>query len=462
MPEKNEYVNTMREMTTTPVPVSQKIYRFFDVYGVFFAALVVISTPLTGGYAILTGNFKMALIVMVLGLGIGFIPHVIMGGFTQKFGVTNYIAMRRSFGVRGSNIGSIANIAQLIGWNGLCFLIAAHAANGVMVALGLPSSFTFWVLLQAALMGVIVAYGVVGLKYMERVGVVALSILGGLILYALFSGPFEWEALLSPNPDPTMSYVLWFEIVLAYAFSYTAIVGDFVRFADSRKGATLGLWTGAMSAGIIFFLIGALSAAATGDPDPSVFIANNMSPWLAIASVVCLLVGVISTNAICLYSAIISTLNVFPREALWAGKKKFIALIIFLIPMTALAFSQILDLYLYFVFNFIGVTFGTLFAILIFDFLLYSWKGRKVEGWKFDLDAAFKKNPRYWFTGGFNWRGILTFAIGFSLNQYMSFNGLTFGPLGVLIPIMVISGLIYVGLNLAFPPKDLTGDLKGV
>lgn len=458
MAEKKEHVDTTVDMTIYAVPPSQRIYKFFDMYGLWFCALVVISTPLTGAYAIFTGNIWLAIAVLVVALGVGFIPHVIMGSFTQKFGVTDYVALRRSFGIRGSNIGSIANIMQLIGWNALCFLIAAQAANGVVSALGLPSSLIFWVFLQAVIVYLIVMKGIIGIKYMERVGAFALLALGILIMYTLATGPFDWGALLAANPEPTLSYVMWFEIVLAYAFSYTAIVGDFNRFAESRGGkggATLGLWTGAMTAGILFLLIGAFSGLATGEADPSVFIAEHMVPAVAIAGIILLLIGVITTNAICLYSALTSTLNIFPRESMWAGKKKHIALIIFSIPMVALAFTEILDVYLYFVFNFIGITFGTLFAILIADFILYSWRGRKVEGWKFDLDAAFVRNPRYWFARGFNWRGIVTFAIGFGLNQYMSLSGLTFGPLGILIPIMVISGLIYVGFNRAFPPSDL-------
>jgi len=487
------------QLTLKPVPKDQQLYSFWDMWGVWFAAMVVISTPWMGVFGAFIGDWWLAFWMTILAEILSFLPYLIMAPTHQKLGVNNFLFSRRALGIHGSKIFGVFNIVQLIWWNILMFIVGAKGANTAAVILGIPDLYWVWIVIQFTLVVFIVSRGAVGVRWMERIGAPVMLLFAVIVLASMFTSPaFDFATATYVSSDENMlthgmqfmiSPEVYWELIFCYAFGFFMLSGDYNRFAKSGKAAAFGSYIGGVTGCIIFMVMGLAAALGSFIPsavyataeyaslytevgydvfyygDPSSFIAV-VAPSFTVFSVLLLLLGVITTNSICLYSASITFMNFYDYPKVLAGKFKYLLIGILAAPMILLCglgegfLISIMDLEILF----LGGSFGPYCAILVFDTLYYRWRSGKGT-WVLDTDAVFDTKGRYRFTGGFNFRGIIAWLVGnliYALGYALHLSGLGgytstpwFGPLGNIVPVFFISGFIYLLLTHYFPAKSL-------
>ena len=439
-------LDSSRWVLSRPIAPGERVFGRFDMFAIWFACGVIITAPAAGGMAIDAPVLFYTLPLMTIVAAIAFFPHFIMGKVAQKFGLTNFISARRSFGILGTNFGSIYNVMQCVGYLSIQTVMAATTALLVCEKFDVPLSYTSILVIMFAISIVFVTFGPLGIRLAQRIGAISLMIFGGTITYVLVTGGFDWHAVLfTPNPEPAMTYPMVFELFVAYNLTWLPLIGDFSRYA---KNQIVGSWLpiiGLCAAQFWFFVLGALSMGVLGNWDPSGFIAEYGLGQGAI-SMLFMVIGAITTNAVLLYSSITSVLPLRTQKV-ELGRGRWILLGIFVAITFGLCYTPILDLFGIFLVAVSGVLISSFFGVVIADWIYHKYHVDNIDD-LYNIDGPFR------FIRGFNWRALVPMAVSIGIMEYLYFyHYASIPPVGILLPGMAICGAIYLLLNKIWPPK---------
>ena len=279
----------------------------------------------------------------------------------EKKGLPTMVLTRDVIGVKGSYIASLLNTIQLIGWTSILLYASAEAtaeAAKILLKTSTPlSSIMLWVLFLGIIETLYTMMGAERWILYQRIAVSTLLLVLGYETWALasymLSNPITFRTRVS------LSDLLWgFDMVLATAISWAPLVADYSRFAISSLGAALGTWWGYTLTSYVLYSIGALAAITTGAylGDPT---RVALSLGLAPVVLIFITISAVTTNLLNLYSATISTLNVFTR----ASYKLVVAL--YGAISTSLAIFPLFFTYFELFLYYIGIVFVPLIAVLI-------------------------------------------------------------------------------------------------
>lgn len=417
----------------TPVDPRERTWGGVDFFILWAGAGISLAEIWAGGMLRPMG-FIIGLAAILVGHLIGNTALALGGIFGSKHGIPTMVALRPSFGIRGSYLASILNIIQLVGWTAVMIWIGGNAADALLKST-LGSHPRLWMI---GIGLVTLAWSFVGdtfWKWLQRVSVTGLLLLSIAMTVMVFHS-YGWHHLISSSPKTGMPIPLGIDLVIAMPISWLPLVADYSRFSRGTQPAFWGTWWGYFIMSSWMFLVGLAAAIATKSDSPDAMVIQLMatSGWVLPALLI-ILFSTFTTTFLDIYSTAVSAQNLFTslgeKRGIVAGGVLGILIALF---FDATQYENFLLL--------IGSFFCPMFGVALVDFFYHRRTHVAVE----DLD---QRQGQYWYRGGIHLTAVVAWIVGVVLYQISYRWGWS---IGATLPSMVASGLIY----LLFNPKRVS------
>lgn len=361
---------------------------------VFIGVLPVIAFGLT---------FWQAAFALVLGAAVGAVFQGVLSLEGPRFGVPQMVAGRLAFGYRGNALPSGINAAVAgIGWFAVNSVSAAFALDTLTGLNPLPSLF---VVVAAQ-----IAIGFIGHNFVHAFERYAFPVLGVIfVLAAVWT--FRGSDLGAPAAyhGGTGGFLLAFSTAFGYTAGWNSYASDYTRYLP----AATAKWKTAVFPGVGLFasvtfisLIGAASAtiASPKDATPTAAFTGHLPGWLGDLTLLAIIIGAISANALNIYSSSISFTAMGLRLPGWLGRSTLV--VVFGVLGMLFAWSGLDDA---------GASYEAFLLVISYwvapwlgVVLVEQWLSRKAEH---DGLAAKLTDPRYT-----NWAGPISLVVGMAVS----------------------------------------------
>ena len=403
-------------------------------------AAVSLAEIWAGGLLIPLG-FATGFLVILLGHFIGNIPLAFGGVIGSKTGLPTMVAVRPSFGVRGSYFATVLNLVQLVGWTGVMLWIGGQAAQAVwpMPSLG----FRGWVLVAGIATTLWALVGHRYWKWLQRIAVTALIALCCIMTYVVLH-EYGLDRLMEVPSKGGMPFMVGLDLVIAMPISWLPLVCDYSRYGKGTKPVFWGTWVGYFIFSSWMYAIGLAAALATQSPTPESMVLELMVGFgLAVPAMIIVLFSTFTTTFLDIYSTAVSALNIWPRlgekpGSLTCGVLGTVLALMF--PATAYEGFLL----------FIGSVFCPLFGVVLSDFFFL----RRGKYFETGMDPL----KTYWYSAGFNPWAFVAWAAGFGLYHFLQRQT----AWGASIPSLLATGVIYLILMSLFHGRfQISSSKKG-
>ena len=346
------------EFATSPVPAERSIpwWKIAVTNILFSICLPTLIAGLDLGLAAPESHF-------LSGVVIGSLVLTVIGSLTSVLGcrtrLSSYMLARIAFGTHGSTVLNLAFAISLLGWFGMNINLFGDAMARLAAAWGYGGPV--WP--AEVLAGVLMTFTtLVGLRAINLLAVVIVPVLGLVCLLMLHDslhiGSLREILARAPSSGASLGDVV--SAVVGGVIVGAVIMPDTCRFIAKPAGA---LWTSVLTyfvTGVAVTLIGGIAGLATGKTE----ILNLMLYMgLGAGAFAIVLGGSWILNALNLYSAALSIGVALPRS------RRTVTTLVAGIAGTLLAFLQILDHFLVFLF-YLSIVFVPVASILIIDFFV--------------------------------------------------------------------------------------------
>ena len=297
-----------------PVPKDKRSLGFKD-FAVLWGDLGI------GLLVILAGTFLApglglgpAVSVVLIGTALGCLLLGLVGKIGSDTGRPTMALLRPLLGLRGSYAPTALNVLQLLGWAVFEFIIMGVATNAVCQRLFGFSCYPLWTAVSAVIIVLMGLAGPVGFvkQWLEKFAVWVALATGVWLSWHLLSA-YDFRTLLARPGDGSLPYWQGVDLVIALPISWLPLVADYNRFARRGKGAFWGTALGFFVTGVWFLVMGAylmLGASVKQEPKDFATAIAAIAGWGALL----ILLADETHNAWAdLYSAAVSTQNIFPR-----------------------------------------------------------------------------------------------------------------------------------------------------
>ncbi len=423
-------------MDIRPINVSERNLKGIDYFLLWAGVAISLAEIWAGGFLAPMG-FWLGFWAIISGHVIGNTFMALGGVIGSDHGIMSMVSVRPSFGVRGSSLGAVLNIIQLIGWASIMLIIGGRAGAMLGKPLGgLLASDQFWIILSG--MGTLVWALYTGKpiwKIMQTSAVIAL-----LLIVVMMTGVSFKEfgsGILTVKPKE-MSFMIGLDLVIAMPISWMPLVADYSRFSKKTAPTFWNTWWGYFIISSWMYLLGLTATLVTGETDPGALILQIMGRFgLAVPALIMVVFSTITSDFPDVYSATCSMLNISQKvksqTIMWiAGIVSILVALIF--PM---------EQYENFLFL-IGAMFMPLFGVVLTDYFII--RKRKLQ-----VEALYQVDGPYWYYKGFNIVALISWAVGFALYKFIE---LMKFPVGSSMPAMISAGLLYYLITQWVVEKD--------
>jgi NCS1 family nucleobase:cation symporter-1 len=253
-------------MGIEPVPKEERNLKGLDFFLLWAGAGVSLAEIWAGGLVAPLG-LGLGIWAIFLGHLIGNTPFALGGLIGSRWGIPTMVAVRPSFGIRGSYFAAALNVIQLIGWTAVMLIVCGGAADAISKFYGF-SNPTLWIILAG---GITTAWAFVGhkaWKWLQRISVFALLLLCMVMTYVVFQ-QYGWEMLSGIPREKGFPFMIGMDLVIAMPISWLPLVSDYSRFATDSKSSFWGTWIGYFIISSWMYLVGLATCLATRSADPS-------------------------------------------------------------------------------------------------------------------------------------------------------------------------------------------------
>jgi len=416
-------------MDIKPIPSTDRNLGGRDYFLLWAGVAISLAEIWAGGFLAPMG-FWMGFWAIILGHVIGNTFMALGGVMGSDHGIMSMVSVRPAFGIRGSNLGALINIIQLIGWASIMLIIGGRAGAMLGKPLGgILASDNFWI--------VLIGFGTLTWalytgrpvwKFMQTAAVVALLLICALMSWVSFR-EFGSEILTIKPKD--MPFMIGLDLVIAMPISWMPLVSDYSRFSKNSVSAFWNTWWGYFIVSSWMYLLGLAATLATGETDPGALILQIMGKiGFAAPALIMVVFSTITSDFPDVYSATCSMMNISQK----IGAKAIMWIAGILSILVALVFPM--EQYENFLF-FIGAMFMPLFGVVLTDYFM-------VRRRRLDLDALYRSNGPYWYFRGFNRIALLSWAIGFVTYEWMALMKFSIGGS---MPSILVAGACYLILT---------------
>ncbi|GAA5062958.1 purine-cytosine permease-like protein [Thermocatellispora tengchongensis] len=464
------------------IPDADRTARPLDLFRVSFGGANTFATSVLGAFPILFGlSFWQGLAATVLGLVVGALILAPLAVFGPVNGTNNAVSSSAHLGVHGRVVGSFLSLLTAIAFFSISVWSSGDALVGGAARLaGLPDgdlSHAVAYAIFAVLVLVVCVYGFRFMLFVNKIAVAAASLLFVLGLFA-FAGDFDpsYPGAFASTADPLFwpSFIGAALIVLSNPVSFGAFLGDWSRYipAATPRSRVMAAAFLAQIATILPFFFGlatasiiATKAAPYVDPAAPDYVGGLLaiSPgWYFLPVCLIALIGGMSTGTTSLYGTGLDFSSVFPRfsrvqATVFIGT---LSIAFIFAGRFALNLTQSIS------------TFATLIITCTAPWMVIMMLGYLTRrGW-YDPEALQvfnrrQRGGRYWFSHGWNWRGMSAWLISAALAiACTNIPGQFVGPLGglaggvdVSLPLgLAVAAVLYLLLLALFPePRAVYG-----
>lgn len=462
------------------IPDSERNAKPIDLFRLIFGGANTFATAVLGSFPVLFGlSFQAGAWAILLGVLVGSIILAPMGLFGPINGSNNAVSSGAHFGVHGRIVGSFLSLLTAIAFFSLSVWSSGDAlVGGAKRLVGLPETDLTLGLaygLFAILVLTVCIYGFRFMLWVNKIAVWAASLLF-LLGVAAFAGPFDAGFAGSVNLGAEGFWAAFIGatlLAMSNPVSFGAFLGDWSRYIprQTSKNRIMLAVIAAQIATLIPFFFGLVTATIVAANAPDYIAANNyvggllaVSPsWFFLPVCLIAVIGGMSTGTTALYGTGLDMSSVFPR-VLSRVKATL------LIGVLSIAFIFIGR----FAFNLVQSvsTFAVLIITCTSPWMVIMILGLIIRRGFYcpdDLQVFTRGETggRYWFTSGWNWRGmgawIPSAVIGLC---FVNLPGQFVGPLGDLaggidisLPVTLsLAALLYLLLLKLFPePAEVYG-----
>jgi purine-cytosine permease-like protein len=314
-----------------------------------------------------------------------------------------------------------------------------------------------YIIIVCLIQGFFAVTGSKGLKKIQWAATSAFLLLGLYQTYVVFS---HWNAaaLISWKPTEVLmapigilslpvTFALLIDLMIAYNWTWE-FIGDFSRFAKTKKAGTWGPFVGALTAQLLWFTVGAVAvvylAVSTGTfspllADPSSTTVTLGLGWLAAFIV---LFMTVSTNAGNIYATALGVSNIISHKKDVSLSTLLVLVSLTLIPLafSPLFASSFVGFYIFFL-DFLGAIVVPLWTIILVDYFF-------VRKQKYTDDLFKLKGGAYWYKNGWNHSGVIALLCGTAMYWLCGYalpevrNAVT-----ATLPTVAFVTLLYLGLT---------------
>jgi len=411
-----------------PVPQEHRIMGFLDYFALWSSLGVGLLVLLAGTLLVPGLGLGQALLAILVGTLVGNFLLAIAGLVGSRESVPTMVLLRPVLGIRGSYIPTVLNILQLIGWGAFEIIIMAEAADKISQTLFGFSNYVLWVAFFAIFCTLLAIGGplVVVRQWLEKFAIWLVYATTIYLTWYLVSH-YDIGALLRQPGTGEMPFWIAVDLVIAMPISWMPLVADYNRFARRAGPAFWGTYIGYFVANVWFYALGALFILALGTGDLIPAILALAGGWVAL---ILILVDETDNAFADIYSAAVSGQNILSRTRQW-----LLAVIVGVICFV-LGVSVPIAEYENFLLL-IGSVFVPLFGVLAAHYFF-------VEKGRYETAELYKSGGRYWYAGGFGWKGLVAWFLGIAVYHLVA-NALPW--LGASLPSFVIAFLAHLALS---------------
>lgn len=426
-----------------PIPVKDRNAGGFSLFWLWCGGNVLLVTFMVGSdYAPSIGLLPTIVLTIFANLA----AYTCIAWSSQrsaKYGIDEIIALRPTYGIRGSIFGVIILVGINFGWVGILTALAGKSAKHVMITYA--GGFTFtgdYVIYSLIGISIPIVFLLINPKYGFTLAKVTFPFFIALTIYILYKliQPENWNAMASVKPTFEVGGAYVFELCVAFAVAWLPYLGAWNKFAKSQRHAYWTSYLGLTAMGILFGLVGGMATLLTGQYEPPAW-AGQID--VGLPAYLIIVFGNITTIALLTYGGVMAVLSIFPNL-------KYQAVILALaLPSTLFIFSTSLQDMFNYILLFVGLLAGPYWAVSIADF--YFLRKEKI-----DVKECYNPAGIYKYFHGFNpvaigaqvigmivWVYLGGWMSGMKAFSYTSGEGL-FHLLSATFPSMVIAGLVYV------------------
>ncbi|EME36068.1 purine-cytosine permease family protein [Kocuria palustris] len=402
---------------------------------IWLAANLVVTTILTGTMFVPSVPFADAVLWAGVGTLAGTAILSLIAVMGARTGLSTMALSRASFGLRRSQLPSIANVVILMGWSWVQAMLAGLSVDYVVHDL---TGFSQPALFAAASEAIVVGIALFGHRAIERVepllGLLTLAVMAFIFQQALTRhSPGEYLELTG-IPGGELMGIDVFDIAFATAISWTVLSADLTRAARTQRAAAVGSSVGyatstilAMVLGIVCVSFVLLEGGGARAFDPALILDAFGAPLAAV-----MFLSVMAANSMALYGMTLTLRHAFPHRR----PLPFVptALGLGAAAVAGSTWLALLERFTDFL-STIGSLFIPVFAVMIVDYYL-------VRRRTITPDILRTSGGRYWFRGGWHAGAVVSWALGAVCCGLLSF--VWPSALGAMLPTVLVTAATYL------------------
>jgi len=400
-------VPAVEEFGVEPIPAELRTVGWRDLFAINFTFFLNPVMYLLGAFAVVDGHLPLpwAMAAMLVGQALAYAALVIVAQPGVDYGLPGQVAMRATLGFWGSRLlSSPYRVVAATYW------FAAQALTGALGIQALVEAMTGTHLrlvpiavCLAVFHAVLAVLGFDVMRWVLRV-VLPVSLAFTAILLGLFlstDDPRFAVGRVWDSPDQHLTWVgfaTYVTVICGASLTLVGNIADFCRYTPTRREMRIGLFSSALVATAVTTFVGGFAAAATGETNPFVAVADlTSSTVLLLILMLAIAVQGIAANITNVYTAGLSLVNSAPV----LGRVRATVLV-GIAAVTLSAFPDFVDHAQRWITH-LGNVAAPLTGVVLADYLV------RRRG-QVDVEALFDPDGRYRFLNGVNVEAVLAVA----------------------------------------------------
>ena len=314
---------TVEEYGVEPIPQELKTAGWRDLFAINFTFFLNPVMYVLGALAVVDGGLPLwwAVLAMVVGQALAYAMLCIVAQPGVDYGLTGPVQMRSHLGYWGSRLlSSPYRVIAATYW------FAAQALTGALAIQALYGAMTGdrlrLVPLALCLGAVHAVLAVLGFDVMRWLLKVVLPISLALtacliVLFLATDDPDYAVARVFDSPDQQLTwtgFATYVTVMCGASLTLVANISDFCRYTPTRRDMRIGLAGSALAAAAVTTFVGGYAAAATGETNPFIAVADLVSSdALLIVLMAAIVLQGLAANIMNVYTAGLSLVNTVPR-----------------------------------------------------------------------------------------------------------------------------------------------------
>jgi NCS1 nucleoside transporter family len=313
---------SVEEFGVEPIPSELRTVRWRDLFAINFTFFLNPVMYVLGALAVAASGLPLwwAVAAMASGQALAYLVMIPIAEVGVDHGLPGQVALRATLGFWGARVlSSPYRVVAATYWFAAQALAGGLGIQAIVAAMG--GGHVPLVPLALALAAVHATLAVLGfdvMRYVLRV-VLPLSLAFTAVLIALYtttSNPRYAVGRVFHSPDQHFTWLGFATVVTVMAGASLTIVtnvADMCRYTPTRRDVRLGLFTSAVASVTITTFVGGYAAAATGQTNPFVAVADlTRSNALLAVLLVAIVVQGVAANITNVYTAGLSLVNSVP------------------------------------------------------------------------------------------------------------------------------------------------------